>query len=69
MANQTDDDFRSPFPPETGSALSHQKDQLDLPGQTILSLPEKAADAVEGNNRQAGGDHAEALNSTSRRRS
>ena len=52
MASKTDNDFGAP-PPETGSALSHRKDQLDLAGQAILSLLEKATDAAEYNNRQA----------------
>src|SRR6516162_2506625 len=53
MASKTDSDFGAPFSPETGSALSHRKDQLDLAGQAILSLLEKAADAAEDNNRRA----------------
>jgi hypothetical protein len=53
MASKTDNDFGAPFSPETGSALSHRKDQLDLAGQAILSLLEKAADAAEDNNRRA----------------
>ena len=52
MASKTDNDFGAPFSRETGSALSHQKDQLDLAGQAILSLLEKAADAAEDNNRR-----------------
>jgi TRAP-type C4-dicarboxylate transport system substrate-binding protein len=53
MASKTDNDFGAPFSPETATALSHRKDQVDLAGQAILSLLEKAADAAEDNNRRA----------------
>ena len=53
MASKTDNNFGAPFFPETGTAPSHRKDQLDLAGQAILSLLEKAADAAEDNNRRA----------------
>jgi DNA repair exonuclease SbcCD ATPase subunit len=36
-----------------GGAPSRRKDQLDLAGQAILSLLEKAADAAEANSRRA----------------
>jgi hypothetical protein len=53
MATQTDDDFETPFSLDTESAPSRRKDQLDLAGQAILSLLEKAADAAEANSRRA----------------
>jgi hypothetical protein len=53
MANQTDDDLGTSFSPGTGSTPSQRKDQLDLAGQAILSLLEKAADAAEANSRRS----------------
>ncbi len=53
MASQTDDDFAIPFTAKAESAPLQRQDQLDLAGQAILSLLDKAAGAAEANTRRA----------------
>ena len=51
--SQTDDDSAIPFTAKTKSAPLQGQDQLDLAGQAILSLLDKAARAAEASTRRA----------------